>query len=52
MRALGEWWRWLTDVEALLRFAGLTGVVAFTFLILILLLKPTGLLGKGMVEKV
>jgi len=28
---LGEWWRWLTDVEALLRFAGLTGVVVIVF---------------------
>ncbi|MFA0732242.1 MAG: hypothetical protein HZLCBSQH_002005 [Candidatus Fervidibacterota bacterium] len=32
--------------------SGLRDAVAFTFLILILLLKPTGLLGKGMVEKV
>lgn len=32
--------------------SGLRDAVAFTILILILLLKPTGLLGKGMVEKV
>jgi membrane-associated protein len=28
---LGEWLRWLTDVEALIRWAGLTGVVLIVF---------------------
>jgi membrane-associated protein len=29
---LGEWWRWLTDVEALIRWGGLTGIVTIVFI--------------------
>ncbi|MDT7898820.1 MAG: VTT domain-containing protein, partial [Armatimonadota bacterium] len=30
--SLGEWLRWLTDVEALIRWGGLTGIVTIVFI--------------------